>query len=45
LTDVALGHKTWLSAGSGDGGERAAAIWSLIETAKLSCLDPEGLSV
>jgi transposase len=31
----------WLFAGSDKGGERAAAILSLIETAKLNGLDPE----
>ena len=32
----------WLFAGSDDGGERAAAIYSLLGTAKLNNLDPEG---
>ena len=36
-----LGRKNWLFAGSDAGGERAAAIYSLIETAKLNGLDPE----
>lgn len=35
------GHIIWLFAGSDKGGERAAAILSLIETAKLNGLDPE----
>lgn len=35
------GHSIWLFAGSDKGGERAAAILSLIETAKLNGLDPE----
>ena len=34
-------RKNWLFAGSDAGGERAAAAYSLIETAKLSGLDPE----
>jgi transposase len=36
-------HKraNWLFAGSDDGGERAAAIYSLVGTAKLNDLDPE----
>ena len=34
-------RKNWLFAGSDSGGERAAAAYSLIETAKLSSLDPE----
>ena len=38
---MALGRKNWLFAGSDDGGERAAAIYSLIGTAKLNGLDPE----
>jgi Transposase IS66 family/IS66 C-terminal element len=32
----ALGRKTWLFAGSDTGGERAAMIYTIIETAKLS---------
>lgn len=35
------GHSIWLFAGSDKGGERAAAILSLIDTAKLNGLDPE----
>ena len=38
---LALGRKNWLFAGSDDGGERAAAIYTLTETAKLNRLDPE----
>ena len=38
---IALGRKNYLFAGSDAGGERAAAIYSLIETAKLNGLDPE----
>jgi transposase len=38
---LALGRKNYLFAGSDNGGERAAAIYSLIETAKLNALDPE----
>jgi len=41
LRAVALGRKNWLFAGSDDGGERAAAIYTLIGTAKLNDLDPE----
>jgi transposase len=41
LRGVALGRKNWLFAGSDAGGNRAAAIYSLIETAKLNDLDPE----
>ena len=42
LRAVALGRKNWLFAGSDDGGERAAAIYSLLGTTKLNNLDPEG---
>jgi hypothetical protein len=42
LRAVALGRKNWLFAGSDDGGERAAALYTLIGTAKLNELDPEG---
>jgi transposase len=41
LRAVALGRKNYLFAGSDTGGERAAAIYSLIGTAKLNGLDPE----
>jgi len=41
LRTVALGRKNWLFAGSDDGGERAAAIYTLIGTAKLNELNPE----
>jgi transposase len=41
IRPVALGRKNWLFAGSDAGGERAATILSLIETAKLNGLDPE----
>jgi transposase len=41
LRVVALGRKNYLFAGSDRGGERAAAIYSLISTAKLNGLDPE----
>ena len=41
LRAVALGRKNYLFAGADSGGERAAAIYSLIGTAKLNGLDPE----
>jgi len=41
IRPVALGRKNWLFAGSDQGGERAAGILSLLETAKLNGLDPE----
>jgi transposase len=41
LRAVALGRKNFLFAGSNAGGERAAAIYSLIGSAKLNGMDPE----
>ena len=41
LRAVCLGRKNFLFAGSDDGGERAAAIYTLTGTAKLNGLDPE----
>ena len=41
LRVVALGRKNFLFAGSDAGGERAAAIYSLLGSAKLNSLDPE----
>jgi len=41
LRGVSLGRKNYLFFGSDAGGERAAAIYSLVETAKLNGLDPE----
>jgi transposase len=41
LRVVALGRKNYLFAGSNVGGERAAAIYSLLGSAKLNGLDPE----
>ena len=41
LRTVALGRKNFLFAGSDAGGDRAAAIYSLIGSAKLNGLDPE----
>ncbi|ORE91675.1 transposase [Stappia sp. 22II-S9-Z10] len=41
IRPIALGRKNWLFAGSDRGGERAAGILSLIETARLNGLDPE----
>ena len=42
LRGVALGRKAWLFAGSDRGGERAAAMYSLIVTARLNDVDPTG---
>jgi hypothetical protein len=41
LRVVVLGRKNFLFAGSDGGGESAAAIYSLIGSAKLNGLDPE----
>jgi transposase len=41
LRAIALGRKNWLFAGSDDGGERAAAIYSLLGTAQLNGLNVE----
>jgi transposase len=41
IRPLALGRRNWTFAGSDAGGERAAAMYSLIETAKLNGFDPE----
>jgi transposase len=41
LRGVAIGRKSWLFAGSDRGGERAAAIYTLIGTARLNGIDPQ----
>jgi len=41
LRGIALGRKSWLFAGSDRGGDRAAAMYSLIVTAKLNDIDPQ----
>ena len=41
IRPLALGRKNYLFAGSDDGGRRAAALYTLIETAKLNDVDPE----
>jgi hypothetical protein len=41
LRGVALGRKSWLFCGSDRGGQRAAAMYTLIGTAKLNNLDPQ----
>ena len=40
IRTIALGRKNYLFAGSDQGGERAAALYSLIGTARLNGLDP-----
>jgi hypothetical protein len=41
LRGCALGRKNWLFAGADSGGERAAAIYTLLGTAQLNDLDPQ----
>jgi transposase len=41
LRGIAVGRKAWLFAGSDRGGERAAAVYTLIATCKLNDVDPE----
>lgn len=41
LRGIALGRKAWLFCGSDRGGDRAAVIYSLIVSAKLSGVDPQ----
>jgi transposase len=41
LRAVAVGRKNWTFAGSDEGGRRAAAIYTLIATAKLNDIDPQ----
>ena len=41
MRPIAIGRRNWTFAGSDAGGERAAAIYSLIETAKINGIDPE----
>lgn len=41
LRSVAVGRKNWLFAGSKIGGERAAAIYTVIETCKMNGVEPQ----
>ena len=41
LRGIAVGRGNWTFAGSDRGGERAAAVYTLIETAKLNGIDPQ----
>lgn len=41
LRAICLGRKNWLFAGADCGGERAAAMYSLLETAKLNGVNPQ----
>jgi transposase len=41
LRGIALGRKSWLFAGSDRGGQRAAAMYSVVVTAKMNDVDPQ----
>jgi len=41
LRGIALGRRAWLFCGSDRGGQRAAAMYSLIVTAKMNDIDPQ----
>jgi len=41
LRPVAVGRRNWTFAGSDEGGRRAAALYTLIATAKLNDVDPQ----
>ena len=41
LRGIALGRKAWLFAGSDRGGQRAAVMLTLMQTAKLNGVDPQ----
>jgi len=41
IRPLALGRKNWLFAGSDSGGDRAATMYTIIQTARLNGLDPE----
>lgn len=41
IRGIAIGRKNWLFAGADCGGERAAAIYTLIETDKLNGVNPQ----
>lgn len=41
IRGMGIGRRNYLFFGSDSGGERAAIIYSLIETCKLNCIDPQ----
>jgi transposase len=45
IRPLALGRKNYLFAGSDAGGRRAAIMYTIIETAKMTRLDPEAYLV
>jgi Transposase IS66 family len=40
IRSIALGRRNWLFAGSHSGGERAAALYSILQTTKLNGVNP-----
>ena len=38
---MAIGRRNWTFAGSDEGGRRAAAVYTLIQTCKLNDVDPQ----
>jgi transposase len=41
MRGIALGRKNFLFAGSDTGGDRAASLYTIVQTAKLNCMNPE----
>lgn len=41
IRPLAIGRKNWLFAGSDSGGERAAVVYTIIETARMNDVDPQ----
>lgn len=41
LRGIAVGRRNWTFAGSDAGGQRAAAVYTLVETCKLNDIDPQ----
>jgi transposase len=41
MRSISLGRKNYLFAGSDEGGDRAAAMYTIMQTAKLNRLNPE----
>lgn len=41
MSKGALGRKNWLFAGADSGGDRAAVMYTIIQTARPNGLDPE----
>ena len=41
MRSLSLGRKNWMFAGSDAGGQRAACIYTMVETAKMHGLNPQ----